>query len=162
MNPTDLTRRSFLRALAAGGMACAFARTPGTAFAQVAGEDDFSDYKALVCVFLFGGNDSWNMLVPSSEAEYAVYADSRQNLAVPQASLLPLDLATPDASGWTFGLHPAHAGARGALQFAPRRRRRERRTAARSRPRWSSIRAARLRCRRSSSRTTISAASGTR
>ena len=73
----------------------------------MAGDDGFSDYKALVCVFLFGGNDSWNMLVPSSEAEYAVYADSRQNLAVPQASLLPLDLAIPDASGWTFGLHPA-------------------------------------------------------
>jgi len=107
LNPTDLSRRSFLRALAAGGMACAFARTPGTAFAQVAGDDSLADYKALVCVFLFGGNDSWNMLVPSSDAEYAVYAASRQNLAVPQASLLPLDLAVPDASGWTFGLHPA-------------------------------------------------------
>jgi uncharacterized protein (DUF1501 family) len=107
MVPTALTRRRFLRALTAGGLAYAFARTPGTAFAQMAGGDGFTDYKALVCVFLYGGNDSWNMLVPSSAAEHAAYAGSRQNLAVPQSSLLPLQLAVPDESGWSFGLHPA-------------------------------------------------------
>ena len=114
MNSTDfLTRRRFLRAAAAGGIAYAFARTPGIAYAQMAGDDSFADYKALVCVFLLGGNDSWNMVVPSSDAEHAVYASSRQNLAVPKEPLLPLNLAAADPSGWTFGLHPVDAGARG-------------------------------------------------
>ncbi len=111
MNSTDfLTRRRFLRAAAAGGIAYAFARTPGIAYAQMAGDDSFADYKALVCVFLFGGNDSWNMVVPSSDAEHAVYASSRQNLAVPKESLLPLNLADADPSGWEFGLHSAMPG----------------------------------------------------
>jgi uncharacterized protein (DUF1501 family) len=102
-----LTRRRFLRAAAAGGLGYAFARTPGVAFAQMAGSAAFTDYKALVCVFLFGGNDSWNMVVPRSTAEYNVYAASRQTLAVPQDTVLPLNLAVPDASGWQFGMHPA-------------------------------------------------------
>jgi uncharacterized protein (DUF1501 family) len=50
------------------------------------------------------------MMVPAGDAEYAVYAGSRQNLAVPRESLLPLNLAVPDPSGWTFGLHPAMPG----------------------------------------------------
>jgi uncharacterized protein (DUF1501 family) len=108
-----VTRRRFLRAAAAGGIACAFARTPGVAFAQMAGDDSFPDYRALVCVFLLGGNDSWNMLVPSSDAEHAAYAGARQNLAVPRESLLPLSPAIADPSGWTFGLHPAMPGIAG-------------------------------------------------
>jgi uncharacterized protein (DUF1501 family) len=108
MNP--ITRRRFLRAAAAGSLACAFARTPGVTYAQMTGGGSFADYKALVCVFLFGGNDSWNMVVPSSNAEYEAYAGSRQNLAVPQGVLLPLQLAVPDASGWSFGLNPAMSG----------------------------------------------------
>jgi len=76
----------------------------------MAGGGSFPDYNALVCVFLFGGNDSWNMVVPRSQAEYDVYAATRQNLAVPQASLLPLTLATPDPSGWQFGMHPSMPG----------------------------------------------------
>ena len=50
----------------------------------------FSDYKALVCVFLFGGNDSWNMVVPRSSAEYDATLASRQSLAIDQAALLPI------------------------------------------------------------------------
>ena len=102
-----ITRRRFLRAASAGGFVYAFGRTPGVAFAQMAGGGDFSDYKALVCVFLFGGNDSWNMVVPSSAAEYNVYAATRQNLAIAQSVLLPLNLAVPDPSGWQFGMHPS-------------------------------------------------------
>jgi uncharacterized protein (DUF1501 family) len=104
------TRRRFLRAAAAGGVAYAFGRTSGVTYAQMAGDGSFADYKALVCVFLFGGNDSWNMVVPSSDAEHAVYAASRQNLSIPKASLLPLQLAVPDPSGWSFGLNPAMPG----------------------------------------------------
>lgn len=105
-----LTRRRFLSAAAAGGVAYAFARTPGISVAYAAGGGSFPDYKALVCVFLLGGNDSWNMMVPTSDAEYAVYAGSRQNLAVAKDSLLPLNLAAADPDGWTFGLHPAMPG----------------------------------------------------
>ena len=61
----DRNRRKFLRAAAAGGIAYAFGRTPGTVYAQMAGGGAFGDYKALVCLFLFGGNDSWNMVVPT-------------------------------------------------------------------------------------------------
>ena len=69
----------------------AFGRTPGTVMAQAAGLDGFADYKALVCVFLLGGNDSWSMLVPRSHAEYGAYAASRQNLAIAQDQLLPIE-----------------------------------------------------------------------
>ncbi|MEM9556034.1 MAG: DUF1501 domain-containing protein [Acidobacteriota bacterium] len=62
------------------------------------------DYKALVCLFLAGGNDSFNMLVPRGAAEYAEYAAIRADLALPQSSLLPLVPATRD--GREYGLHP--------------------------------------------------------
>jgi uncharacterized protein (DUF1501 family) len=108
MNP--ITRRRFLSAASAGGLVYAFAHTPGVAYAQMAGGGNFADYKALVCLFLFGGNDSWNMVVPRSTAEYNVYAATRQNLALAQASLLPLNPLVPDPSGWQFGMHPSMQG----------------------------------------------------
>ncbi|WP_394152552.1 DUF1501 domain-containing protein [Vibrio maritimus] len=63
------------------------------------------DYKALVCVFLFGGNDGFNMLVPSDNAHYDEYATARPAIAIPQASLLPLSLST--GSSLALGLHPS-------------------------------------------------------
>lgn len=111
-----ITRRRFLRAAAAGGTAYALAHTPGVSFAQMTGGNTLPGYKALVCVFLFGGNDSWNMLVPSSQAEYDVYAATRGGvqstggLAVERSTLLPLNLAVPDPRGWQFGLNPAMPG----------------------------------------------------
>lgn len=104
-------RRQFLMATGAGA-AAAFASYPGGAFAQGVGvAAPFDDYKALVCVFLFGGNDSFNMLVPRSNAEYGVYATSRQNLAIAQTDLLPITPATPD--GTDYGLHPSMTGLKG-------------------------------------------------
>ncbi|MFQ5981889.1 MAG: DUF1501 domain-containing protein, partial [Woeseiaceae bacterium] len=101
-----INRREFLKASSAG--AAAFAAYPGAAFSQVVGTSaPFPDYKALVCVFLFGGNDSYNMLVPRSNAEYNVYAASRQNMAIPQGDLLPINPLTPD--GAQYGLHPTMA-----------------------------------------------------
>ncbi|MFQ5547080.1 MAG: DUF1501 domain-containing protein [Woeseia sp.] len=100
---TAINRREFIKASSAG--AAAFAACPGAAFSQVIGTNaPFPDYKALVCVFLFGGNDSFNMLVPRSAAEYNVYAASRQNMAILQADLLPINPLTPD--GALYGLHP--------------------------------------------------------
>ena len=66
-----------MKAAAAGGMAYAFGRTAGTVQAQSVGVGGFNDYKALVCVFLAGGNDCWNMVVPTSTAEYNAYSRSR-------------------------------------------------------------------------------------
>lgn len=67
------------------------------------------EYRALVCIFLNGGLDSFNMLAPRG-AEYAAYANVRQDLALSEASLLPITpLNTP---GRSFGLHPQM----GALQ----------------------------------------------
>jgi uncharacterized protein (DUF1501 family) len=61
-----------------------------------------SDYKALVCIFLFGGNDANNTVV--SLDNYAAYAASRgPDLSIPQAQLLPIS----PASGGNYGLHPS-------------------------------------------------------
>jgi uncharacterized protein (DUF1501 family) len=62
------------------------------------------DYRALVCVFLFGGNDSFNMVVPRSQTEHAMYARSRQNLAIARDVLAPINPLTSD--GAQYGLHP--------------------------------------------------------
>ena len=58
------------------------------------------DYKALVCIFLFGGNDANNMVVPYDTKGYSNYSSLRANLALPQNTLLPL---TPLPN---FALHP--------------------------------------------------------
>lgn len=64
-----------------------------------------NDYKALVCIFLAGGNDSYNMLVPRGQNEYQQYATTRSNLALAQNSLLPISPKTSD--GREYGLHPS-------------------------------------------------------
>jgi uncharacterized protein (DUF1501 family) len=66
-----------------------------------------SDYKALVCIFLYGGNDTNNMIVPLDSAGYANYAQTRSYLALPQAQLLPLATASGAPQ---YGLHPALPG----------------------------------------------------
>lgn len=101
-----INRRQFLKASSA---TAAFASYPGMAFSQVIGTAaPFPDYKALVCIFMFGGNDSFNMVVPRSGAEYNVYAASRQNLAIDQSALLAINPLTPD--GAQYGLHPSMGG----------------------------------------------------
>ena len=63
------------------------------------------DYRALVCILLAGGNDAYNMVVPTSSEPYDVYAASRSNLALPSGDLIPLNYTDPD--GIHYGLHPA-------------------------------------------------------
>ena len=63
------------------------------------------DYKAMVCILLAGGNDSFNMLVPRNGNHYNEYATTRSNLALPQGDLLPLNYT--DNNGKQFGLHPS-------------------------------------------------------
>ena len=59
-----------------------------------------ADYKALVCVFLYGGNDGSNTIVPTDAARYDQYAGVRSGLAVPRSSLI-------DLHGTPYGLHPS-------------------------------------------------------
>lgn len=63
------------------------------------------DYKALVCLFLAGGNDSFNMLVPTTATEYSAYATIRANLALARDTLLQITPA--NLGGRTLGIHPS-------------------------------------------------------
>ncbi len=102
------TRRDFLCVAGTSAASLLLAR-PHDAIAQmVGGSGPFTDYRALVCLFLFGGNDSFNVLVPRSTAEWSAYAASRQNLAVPQTDLLPINPLNPD--GAQYGVHPSMPG----------------------------------------------------
>jgi uncharacterized protein (DUF1501 family) len=107
MNPN---RRTFLRsasALTSAGLVsrlglAGLSSLAGSAAAQVAP----SDYKALVCVFLYGGVDGNSILVPYDNAGYAQYAGVRtqgSGLQIAQSSLLPIQPAT---SATPYGLHP--------------------------------------------------------
>lgn len=60
------------------------------------------EYRALVCVFLAGGNDSFNMLAPVDGTGYAQYAATRQGVALAQNRFLPVGGALPD--GRSLGL----------------------------------------------------------
>lgn len=67
-----------------------------------------SDHKALVCLFLFGGNDSFNMLLPAEKQEHELYSQSRGALAVPLGGpSQAIPLKPHNTSGRVFGLHPA-------------------------------------------------------
>ena len=63
-----------------------------------------NEYKAMVCILLSGGNDSFNMLVPRNQASYDEYQGARTNIALSQSSLLPINPLNPD--GKSYGLHP--------------------------------------------------------
>ncbi len=64
-----------------------------------------NDYKALVCILFAGGNDSFNMLVPSDNTAYNDYAATRTNMALAQNSLLGINPLT--YNNGTFGVHPS-------------------------------------------------------
>lgn len=61
-----------------------------------------ADYKALVCVFLYGGNDGLNTVVPIDDARYTEYSTVRKHLALPRSSLLAM-------AGTDYAMHPALA-----------------------------------------------------
>src|SRR5271156_3514053 len=101
-----MQRRKFL--LHAGALAGTAALGQMGMFASRAATT--GDYKALVCLFLYGGNDSNNMVVPVDTAGYANYATVRADLALPQAQLLPLQ----ESGGvLRYGFHPALPGLQG-------------------------------------------------
>src|SRR6185369_904190 len=106
-------RRQFL-ALGGRSLAAIVAASLAGRMSQVSGLAQTacpSDYKALVCVFLFGGNDGNNMVVPISTPKsnpansYASYAAVRAGLALPQASLHSINTSKGDE----YALHPSLA-----------------------------------------------------
>lgn len=75
------------------------------AFQRALAASDTSGYKALVCLFLLGGNDGHNTLLPRDGSAYDTYASRRASLALARNTLLPINPG--NAGGGSFGLHPA-------------------------------------------------------
>ena len=96
-------RRDFIKGLGIGSMLVSNSELAIANMLPMSGS--FSDFKALVCIFLFGGNDSFNMLIPRSTAEYNIYKSSRQNMAIDKPDLLSINPLSPDGS--QYGLHPS-------------------------------------------------------
>jgi uncharacterized protein (DUF1501 family) len=93
-------RRQLLKAFAASGLLAAVVRN--AALAQAA-----TDYKALVCIFLQGGNDGENTIIRNDTSGYASYAAVRtpaSGINIEQKNLLPLQPANLSAP---YGLHPS-------------------------------------------------------
>ena len=105
-------RRRALGALSALGFS---SLVPRLSMSSAVAANTGGDYRALVCVFLFGGNDSNNMIVPFTTAGYGTYvaargAQSAGGLALPQSTLLPI----PDRTGAAnYALHPQLGGLQG-------------------------------------------------
>ncbi len=117
INQTEkIARRAFLRR--AGQLGLAGVATPWALNLAAIGEAaafTATDYKAIVCVFLYGGNDYGNTLVPFDNANYAKYAAIRTGIATPQASLAATVLApaTPLPGGMQLALAPELAPLKG-------------------------------------------------
>ncbi len=118
--PFTPSRRTFVRqaccaAVGSTGIVSALAQlrvigalaATGSTLRAAAG--DAADYKALVCLFLNGGNDGNNLIVPFDQTSYNTYASARGNVAVAQTALLPI---TPKLyrDGRSYALHPAVPG----------------------------------------------------
>ena len=114
------TRRDFLRQASCAAVGTlALTNTVrdlhliNSAMAQSGIPSGSTDYKALVCILLSGGNDSNNWVVPTDTTTFDQYTQIRANLALPQSSLLPLcqtgtsGAAYADSDGHTYGFHPA-------------------------------------------------------
>ncbi len=109
------SRREFLKrasALSFAGTATPFAlnlASIGSASAQVAG-----GYRAVVCLFLFGGNDHTNTIIPYDQTEYNEYFNSRPDIALMRNDLAGTATA-PVASqgGRSFAFHPSLTSLKG-------------------------------------------------
>jgi uncharacterized protein (DUF1501 family) len=105
------SRREFLRragAFSAMGAAAPWAlnlAASAAASAQTAGED----YRALVCVFMYGGNDNHNTVVPFDQTNHDQYAAIRTSIALPRAELAATEIVPANAwsDGRQMALHPA-------------------------------------------------------
>lgn len=96
-----ISRRNFLKSSAALSATSLAPAVTGLnkAYAQE------GDFKALVCIFLFGGNDAYNMVIPDNNKEYQDYFNARPGLAIARDELVKLGISTEN--GVPIGLHPA-------------------------------------------------------
>ncbi len=98
------TRRDLLRYSACGLLGRAAFVSGFDRFSMVSAmASPLSDYKALVCIFMFGGNDSNNMLIPTDTTRFGTYTTKRGALALPATGLLPIS----PTSGGSYALHPS-------------------------------------------------------
>ena len=112
MKRRDLLSRTLMASLGGAGL---FSQFGQLRLAQAAALDSSaiakgSDYKALVCVFLNGGNDNVNTVIPRDVATHGLYQAVRPNLALPLASLATathLNPLTSQAGGRQYALHPS-------------------------------------------------------
>jgi len=104
------SRRGFLK-LATGALAPIAGFTRFGAMNAFAQQGQQSDYKALVCIFLFGGNDGHNTVIPQTQAQFNAYKAARGSLALPDQNtpILPVSAlnGTPYAlNGGLQAIHP--------------------------------------------------------
>lgn len=102
-------RRDFLRQAACAAVGALSARATIRDLALIntgAGQETFTDYKAMICIFMAGGNDSNNLVIPVG-SDYANYASIRQNLALPESAVVPISPLNSD--GRAYALHPSCA-----------------------------------------------------
>ncbi len=102
MHHAHLHRRHFLQR--AGSLGLLSALSAGLPRLEAQSADD---YKALVCVFLFGGNDGNNMIIPADSSGYAEYNAVRGSSSGINIAQSALHLIQPRNSTRVFGLHPA-------------------------------------------------------
>ena len=110
-NTIDLARRALLRRAALTGLAgtaAPWALNLSLMADAAAATSASTDYKALVCVFLYGGNDHGNTLVPVDSTNHAKYAAIRGSLATAQSALAATTLTptTPLPDGLQLALAP--------------------------------------------------------
>jgi uncharacterized protein (DUF1501 family) len=104
-----MNKRQFIKTSTALGLGSGLgAFTDLSALAQAT---TGNDYRALVCLFMFGGNDSNNLLIPYEPADHARYATARSNLALPRDTLLPI--SPSNTAGVRYALHPSMTGLAG-------------------------------------------------
>lgn len=98
----DVSRRQFLKAAAAAGITGA-ALNPWSQMQAMAQSSSggAGDYKAMVCLFMYGGNDGNNLLMPYEADDYRLYAKARQQLALSNQ----LMIAPTNTAGRRFALH---------------------------------------------------------
>lgn len=103
MTAKKMNRREFLKWNIAAALGSSTLFSTMGAMQNVYAAGSSPDYRALVCVFLFGGNDSFNMITPRSGSAYNEYAAARGGLTVAQTDLLPI--SSSNTGGIEYGVN---------------------------------------------------------